>query len=85
MWEHGEPIGPFLACETGSGFLFRNVAIGWCVHNGAGWKKQHACWAMLCQYPPKAAARVKPGSSVTRAARFIARVSSIAGSLYFIL
>ena len=40
VWEHGEPTGPFLACETGSGFLFRSVAIGWCMHNGAGWKKQ---------------------------------------------
>jgi hypothetical protein len=40
VWEHGEPTGPFLACETGSGFLFRSVAIGWCMHNGAGWKEQ---------------------------------------------
>ena len=58
MWEHGEPIGPFLACETGSGFLFRSVAIGWCMHNGAGWKKQGYardaeghCWGGGCHCP----------------------------------
>ena len=33
-------MGPFLAGETGSGFLFRSVAIGWCMHNGAGFTKQ---------------------------------------------
>ena len=32
-WEHGEPCGPFVTCETGTGFRITSINVGYCKHH----------------------------------------------------